>query len=179
MDTYPEPLLGPRPASWESAPSHQSLNPHHRQRVMVTSSTPRMVAVRGPPGPLDPHVTPLQADRSTYDSDQTALHPVPQTAPGQLLMMRPAQPSGRQPVSTSGRQLPRLSPTQQAFADALERRRLDPTRLDSADVKIKIEPVSSAKFIPPPRSVTGEDGAAMMHDTNGYEPFSESGRAQG
>ena len=41
MDTYPEPLLGPRPASWESAPSHQSLNPHHRQRVMVTSSTPR------------------------------------------------------------------------------------------------------------------------------------------
>ena len=134
-----------------------------------------MVARSGPPGPMAPHVTPLQANRPTCASDQTALRPVPQTAPVQMMHSAPA---ASQPVRTASLQIPQLSPSQQAFVEALERQRLGSTRVDSTRVKIKTEPVSSTKPVPSPSSVKRERSAATTtHDTGGYEPYTESARA--
>ena len=120
MDTYPEPMLGPRLASWDVAPSHHTHHPHHRSRVMSTS-TPSMVAGSGPSGPMAPHVTPLQANRPTCANDQTALRPVPQTAPVQMM---PPAPAASQRLRTANPQMPQLSELQRGFLDVLERQRL-------------------------------------------------------
>ena len=126
-----------------------------------------MVASTGPSGPQTSHVTPLQPNRPTPDGVLTALRPVAQSAP--LQIMRSALLPVAQLSVRSRIQLPQLSPSQQAFADALELRRYGSAH----------DEVNSELFSPADKVKPDTHPISRVHVADGdYVPYDEGGLKQ-